>query len=185
VSALARGADGRALADAVDRFGPAVLQLEVAQPGLGVKLAEDLGLDGIALARGLPADGAVVLARHSAEIASLPEAQKTAVLALAMQKSAAFIGFLEAHPKFAFTAAATAAFLATKDQLLGTSEVRDGIDGPHMVVAPGFFERTFSLGLRAITDKILGPVGVVIACLVAGWGAIRLWFLYLRRRALG
>jgi len=177
-------ADGEALADATKRFGAAALKLELQHPGVGAKIAEDLGADGIAVARQLPTDRAIILARKSSEIAALPEAQRTALLAKAARHAYDFVDFLESHPKFAFTVAATTVLLEEKDRIFGGTKIALDAHGvPVAVVTSGLFERLFQTTFAGLQNAVLAPVGLAIALLIGGWGAIKLLFLYRRHRA--
>ena len=176
--------DGVALADATERFGAAALRLELQHPGVGTKIAEDLGADGIAVARQLPTDQAIVLARKSSEIAALPEAQRTALLARAARHASDFVNFLESHPKFVFTVAATTVLLEEKDRIFGGTKIALDAHGvPVAVVTPGLFERLFQTTFAGLQNAILAPAGLAIALLIGGWGAIKLLFLFRRHRA--
>jgi hypothetical protein len=176
--------DGVALADATDRFGAAALRLELQHPGVGTKIAEDLGADGIAVARQLPTDQAIVLARKSSEIAALPEAPRTALLARAARHASDFVDFLEKHPRFIFTVAATTVLLEEKDRIFGGTKITLDAHGvPVAVVAPGLVERLFQTTFVGLQNAILAPVGLAIALLIGGWGAIKLLFLFRRHKA--
>jgi hypothetical protein len=177
-------ADGGPLAEATKRFGVAALKLELKHPGIGAKIAGDLGADGIAVAKQLPTDRAIVLARKSSEIAALPEAQRTALLVQAARHASDFVDFLESHPRFVFTAAATTVLLEEKDRIFGGTRIALDAHGvPVAVVTPGLFERLFQTTFAGLQNAILAPVGLAIALLVGGWGAIKLLFLYRRHRA--
>jgi hypothetical protein len=177
-------ADGAALAEATDRFGIAALRLELQHPGVGTKIAEDLGADGIAVARQLPTDQAIVLARKSSEIAALPEGQRTALLTRAARHASDFVDFLESHPKFVFTVAATTVLLEEKDRIFGGTKIALDAHGvPVAVVASGLFERLFQTTLAGLQNTVLAPIGLAIALLVGGWGAIKLLFLFRRHKA--
>jgi hypothetical protein len=88
IGALGRGADGQAVAEVINRFGAPALRLELQHPGVGTRIAQDLGDGGIAVARQLSTNEAIAFARHSTEIAGLPEAQRMALLEKATQHAA-------------------------------------------------------------------------------------------------
>ena len=177
-------ADGVALAESTKRFGAAALRLELQHPGVGTKIAQDLGADGIAVARQLPTDQAIVFARKSSEIAALPEAQRTTLLARAARHASDFVDFLENHPRFVFTVAATTILLEEKDRIFGGTKIAlDSHGVPVAVVTPGLFERLFQTTFAGLQNAILAPAGLAIALLIGGWGAIKLLFLYRRHRA--
>jgi hypothetical protein len=177
-------ADGPALAEATKRFGAAALRLELEHPGVGAKIAEDLGADGIAVARQLPTDRAIVLARKSSEIAALPQAQRSALLARAARQASDFVDFLESHPKFVFTVAATTVLLEEKDRIFGGTKIALDAHGvPVAVVTPGLFERLFQTTFAGLQNAVLAPVGLAIALLIGAWGSIKILFLYRRHRA--
>ena len=177
-------ADGVALAESTKRFGAAALRLELQHPGVGTKIAQDLGADGIAVAKQLPTDQAIALARKSSEIAALPEAQRTALLARAARHATDFVDFLETHPRFVFTVAATTILLEEKDRIFGGTKIALDTHGvPVAVVTPGLFERLFQTTFAGLQNAILAPAGLAIALFIGGWGAIKLLFLYRRQRA--
>jgi hypothetical protein len=177
-------ADGLALAESTKRFGAAALRLELQHPGVGTKIAQDLGADGIAVAKQLPTDRAIVLARKSSEIAALPEAQRSALLARAARHASDFVDFFERHPKFVFTVAATTVLLEEKDRIFGGTKIALDAHGvPVAVVTPGLFERLFQATFAGLQNAILAPAGLAIALLIGGWGAIKLLFLFRRHRA--
>jgi hypothetical protein len=160
------------------------LRLELQHPGVGTKIAQDLGADGIAVARQLPTDQAIVLARKSSEIAALPEAERMALLARVARHATDFVDFLESHPRFVFTVAATTILLEEKDRIFGGTKISLDAHGvPVAVVTPGLFERLFQTTFDGLQNAILAPVGLAIALLVGAWGAIKLLFLYRRHRA--
>ncbi len=184
IGALGRDADGRALAEAINRFGAPALRLELQHPGVGTRIAQDLGNGGIAVARQLPTNQAIVFARHSTEIASLPEAQRMALLEKATQHAAEFIRFLNDNSKFVFTVAATTILLEEKDQIFGYSKIVPGLHGdPMAIVVPGLPERILQAFFVGIRDSILVPAGLAIALIIGGWGAIKLLSLYRRHRS--
>jgi hypothetical protein len=177
-------ADGVALAESTERFGAAALRLELQHPGVGTKIAQDLGADGIAVARQLPTDQAIVLAHKSSEIAALPEAERMALLARVVRHATDFVDFLESHPRFVFTVAATTILLEEKDRIFGGTKIALDAHGvPVAVVTPGLFERLFQTTFDGLQNAILAPVGLAIALLIGAWGAIKLLFLYRRHRA--
>ena len=185
IRALGRGADGQAMADAIGRFGADALKLELQHPGVGTKLAQDLGEGGIAIAQRMPTEDAILLARRSQEIALLPEAQKQAVLEGASKHLGDFVRFLESNPKFTFTVAATAVLLKEGDQMFGSSQIAIDANGnPVLLTKPGFIERFVQIFLAGIAGSILAPIGLALAIVTGGWGAIKLWFLYRRHRSM-
>lgn len=144
--------------------GQEALEAAARHPGIGTKIAQTLGREGAETAAKLTDDAAVVLARHADDIAKLPAAERTGLLTAMRTQTARALKFLEKHPKTLLTAATVTAFIAGKDELLGTSG------------APGFLERMFAQPVRT--------VGYVIAGLLALWGTTTILFsLRASRRA--
>lgn len=140
----------------VSETGQEALEAAARHPGIGSKIAQTLGKEGAETAAKLSDDAAMALARHADDIAKLPAAERTGLLAAMRTQTARALKFLEKHPKTLLTAAAVTAFIAGKDELLGTSG------------APGFLERMFAQPVRT--------VGYVIAGLLALWGTTTILF---------
>lgn len=149
----------------ISETGQEALEAAAKHPGVGSQIATTLGKEGAETAIQLGDDAALALARRANEIAVLPAAERSGLLAAMKTRTAKTLAFLEKHPKGLLTIGAVTAFIAAKDELLGTAD------------APGFLERVFKEPVRAI--------GLVAACLLGVWGVMKLLFSYraLKRRA--
>lgn len=177
--ALARGQEGRSLAQTVERIGSQALQLEVQHPGVGGVIARDLGADGVAVASRLTTNQAIVLASHANEIAALPATQKQQFLELLQKRTAEIIAFAEKHPKVLFTSATVSVILAQAERVLGGSEiVFDEAGQPHVITRPGVADRL----LVAPFQTLIRLLSEVAAVGLAAWCSIWLYFYFRRQK---
>lgn len=161
----------------VKQYGSGALETAVRHPGVGERLVENLGDQGIALGRKLTTDQSIVAARHAQEIADLAPAERSGIVSKILRSPNAVLDYLEAHPKVLRTAAGVAVVMAIKDDILGDkgkSILRpDGTvvtTPPH----PGLIERMVPQAVRATAFPVTILV-LVAAFGVAGWFAIHLW----------
>ena len=148
----------------ISETGQEAFEAAARHPGVGADIVRTLGKEGAETLSKLSDDAALQLARSAPEIAALPVAERSSLLAAMKSNTAKVLTFLEKHPKTLLTSAAVTAFLASKDELLGTND------------APGFIERVLGEPLRW--------GGFARAGLLFLWGAMRLTFAYrgLRKR---
>jgi hypothetical protein len=165
------------MANLVRQYGSGALEVASRHPGVGDRLVETLGDQGISLGRGLTTDQSIVAARYADDIAKLPSAQRAGIVNKIVGSPAAVLNYLEAHPRVLRTAAGVAVVMAIKDDILGDkgrSIVRpDGTvvtTPPH----PGLIERMFPQTLRFASFPATLLV-LVLAGGVAGWFAVHLW----------
>jgi hypothetical protein len=181
------GQQGEELADLTARYGADVLKAEARHPGLGVRLADHLGEDGIALANKATQEQAVTISRHAEDIAELPAYQQERIVDLIRRKTdemVKFIGhFVENNPgKVLFTTAVTGIILANDEKALGKSEiVYDDKGNPHVVEKSGMIERMFET-LTTSLSYMLILILSIIALGIAAWVMIKLW--YVRKREI-
>lgn len=142
----------------ISEAGQEALEAAARHPGVGADIVKTLGKEGAEALAGMGDNAAVALARSAPEIAALPVAERSSLLAAMKTNTAKVMTFLEKHPKTLLTAAAVTAFIASKDDLLGTNG------------APGFLERVFAEPLRW--------GGFALAGILFLWGAMRLTFSY-------
>lgn len=178
---LSAGADGRVLAETVEKFGSQALRAEIRHPGIGGNLVFHFGEDGATLASRTSRDQAITISRHADDIAKLPDTPRTGVLRMLREdtdRATSFIGrFIENNPgKVLFTAAATPVILANADKLLGgDGDMVIGPDGePIYVPRPGLVERTVMSVVRQVLAIILPLLAIALAC----WLGPKLWFHY-------
>lgn len=178
---LGAGAEGRVLAETVERFGSQALRAEVRHPGIGGNLVRYLGGDGAIFASQATRQQAITLSRHAPDIAALPVAQREGLLRIMRndyERFMSFVGdFVNKNPKASlFTVAATGVFLANSEKLLGDEgDIIIGADGePQYVAKPGMIERILSDIMQKTLSFFL-PL-LVFACAI--WLAIKLFFHY-------
>lgn len=161
----------------VRQYGAGALETAVRHPGVGDRLVETLGDQGINLGRKLTTDQSIVAARHAEDIAKLAPAERSGIINKILRSPGPVLNYLEEHPKVLATAAGVSVVMAIKDDILGDkgkSIVRpDGTvvtTPPH----PGLIERMFpqAVGAAAFPITILVSVAAVG---LAGWFAIHLW----------
>ncbi|RMG40091.1 MAG: hypothetical protein D6725_04085 [Planctomycetota bacterium] len=185
------GTGGRELARMTEKMGARVLRAEIRHPGVGGRLVQTLGDDGVRLAARLDRTEAVTLAQHADDIAKLPPQLRRGVLQMLYDNTKAMMQwmrrFVEKHPgKVLFTTAATALILQNREAVLGGAEIVFDENGkPIGIRKPGLVDR--------MVDKVVTPVvsvvrtmlsiaAVVMGLFGAGWLAIKLWFLYRSER---
>lgn len=133
-------------------IGEDALIVAAKHPGVGVDVASKLGRDGCALAKKLTTADTIRLARFGDDLARLPAAERTGILARIGKAPGKVLGYLEKHPKLLLTATAIAAI----DRLLGDAE------------SPGFIER--------ITEQFRTPLGIILFSVAALVLARALWW---------
>jgi hypothetical protein len=177
IRALGRKSSGEALEVAVEKCGVKALQAEVKYQGVGARLVESFGDDGLAAVSSV--DEAATLVRHADDIARLPAAQKAGVLQLLHdngKQMVAFMGrFVEKNPQTVlFTSAATAVILSNSERLLGGDEFAlDAQGNPVLVSKPGAVGRLGS----ALLSPVYWLMSAISIAAVA-WLGLQLVFLY-------
>lgn len=120
-------------AGAISRAGNAgadVLLAAGKNPGVSSQIMKDLGVESASVVKNLATDEAVLLAKQAPAVAKVAgAAERREFLAMVEKAPAKVLGWVEKHPKVLLTSAALAAFIASKDEILGTKE------------NPGFIER--------------------------------------------
>lgn len=161
----------------VNKYGSGAMEVAAKHPGVGEKLAQSLGEDGINLGRKLTTDQSIVAARYADDIARLPSAQRSGVLSAVARSPAKVLDYLETHPRTLRTAAGVAIVMAIKDDILGdkgTSLLRP--DGTLVTTPahPGLIERLFPSASKAVSTPIALIAGA-ISIGILGWFSIHLW----------
>lgn len=178
--ALAREGEGETLAQLTARFGPNALEAAARHPGVGTPLVQKLGDEGIQLSRALTTDQAMAVARQADGLAALSASERRSVLGVITSQPAKAAAFLDKHPKFFLIAGAGALLATHADTLLeGQAEVLVGPDGQPMLV------QTAGLVERSVIRPVMSWLVPILAVIVAGWGAIRLWGVLRREKAKG
>lgn len=169
--------DPQLMTQLVDKYGSGAMEIAAKHPGVGEKLAQSLGEDGITLGRKLTTDQSIVAARYAGDIANLPPAERSGVLSAIAKSPAKVLDYLETHPRTLRTAAGVAIVIAIKDDILGDkgkSLLRpDGsliTTPPH----PGLIERLFPSASKAAATPITLIAGAITLGIL-GWFAVHLW----------
>ena len=160
----------------VKEYGSGAMEVAARHPGVGEKLAQSLGEDGIQLGRKLTTDESIVAARYAGDISKLPPAERSGVLAKLGQSPRVVLDYLETHPRVLTTAAGVGVVMALKDDVIGDK-------GKSVVTAdgrvlntpghPGLIERMFPSVSKA-ADKPVMLISGVVAVGIAGWFAVHL-----------
>lgn len=164
-----------AVTNLVNRYGADALEAAARHPGVGTTLGEKLGPEGLAAAKTLTTDQAVVIGRHADELAKLAPAERASFFAKLKGNAAGVVGFLEAHPKTLLTTAGVAVLLGAKDEILGPG------GGPDHK-APGLIPRVWN-DTVAVLSQPVGWISTILVALVALWAAGKAWVTLKRRRA--
>lgn len=160
-----------ALSGLVLKHGSGALEVAARHPGVGVRIAEGLGEEGIQLGRSLSTDQAIVLSRHLREIGALPAAERSTLLSKIAQAPEHVLDVLEKHPNVLLAGAGIGVALAVKNQVLGdpggTEILPDGT-AVQKSPAPGLAERLFAQTTQVLAQP-LNAAGLVLAAGLAGW----------------
>jgi hypothetical protein len=171
--------DPQLLGGLVERYGAQALEAAAKQPGVGPVLGEKLGSEGLAAARSLTTDQAIVVARHADEIAKLPAEQQAGLFARLRSNAAGVTGFLERHPKTLLTAAGVAVILGAKDEILGPG---DGTDASGHAIGrrEGIVPRVWHDVLGLLTQPI-AAISTLVVGVAAVWAGLKVWAMWRRR----
>jgi limonene-1,2-epoxide hydrolase len=179
---LAAGAEGRVLAETVERAGVAALRAEVRHPGVGGAIVRHLGDDGAELASRFSTDRARQLAAHAPDIALLPPAERAGVIRLFREQPDGmfqWIGrFVRENPgKVLFTTGTAAVLIARPEYMLGDPDLVavEGADGTVVYARrQGLPERI----MMPVINRVLAAVLPVISLGAFAWVGIYLWGRY-------
>jgi hypothetical protein len=160
----------------VKEYGSGAMEVAARHPGVGEKLAQSLGEDGIKLGRNLTTDQSIVAARYAPEIAKLPPAQRAGILSKLSASPRVVLDYLETHPRVLTTAAGVAVVMALKDDVIGDKGKSVVLADGRVVNTPGhagLIERMFPSVSKAAEQPVMLISGVV-AVGIAGWFAVHL-----------
>jgi hypothetical protein len=165
------------MTDLIRQYGSGAMEVAAKHPGVGEKLTQTLGTDGIKLGRELTTDQSIVAARYAEDIGKLPSAERAGVVGKIGQMPGKVLDFLEAHPRTLRTAAGVAVVMAIKDDIIGDKAGTTVLpDGTVVSTAshPGLIERMFPSVSRFAYQPMMILAGVV-AVGIAGWFGVHLW----------
>ena len=169
--------DPSVMSTLVKRYGSGALEVAAEHPGVGEKLLNTLGQDGISLGRKLTTDQSIVAARYAEDIAALPAPERTGIVNRIIRSPVPVLDYLESHPRILRTAAGVAVVMAIKDDILG--DKGRSIVRPDGTIAttpahPGLIERLFPQAARVASFPVT-LIALIVAGGVAGWFAVHLW----------
>jgi len=152
-------------------FGETALEIGARHPSVGPSVLSKIGRESSEFLITHPTDQVIRVSRFSDDIAKATSAQRHDLIELISRAPEKTLNLLETHPNILKTSAALGAFLAAKDQILGTKEVIIGPDGkPVTVGKPG------ALGtlMEAVENVIKFPLAIlsVVAGLVIAVAAL-------------
>ncbi len=156
----------------VSQFGREALEIGAKHPGVGASLMKTFGREGVEVVQKLSRDEAIQMARLSSRLASVPAPQRSQLFKTLAKAPGKVIDLLEKNPKVLMTAAGLTAFLASKDQILGSKPVIVDPDGT-VRPAPGLAEKIAEMFKKPFS-AVIGVIGAAIA----GLAAIKLWASY-------
>lgn len=167
----------------ISKFGKDAMIVAAKHPGVGTSLIRTFGEEGIAVAEKVSKDEGIQLARLSGQISKLPSEQRSQFLDIFSKAPQRVIELLERNPKVLKTGAVLAAFLASKDQLLGSDRC--------MILSDGRVVPVHNVGLMermtvALAPHVRGPILIItgmIGLCISGWAGIQLWAGYRISRA--
>jgi hypothetical protein len=169
--------DPQVLVPLINRYGAPAMEAAARHPGVGEKLVQSLGSDGIAMSGKLTTDEAVVASRYAPQIANLAPAERSGVVSMISKAPQAALNYLETHPKTLLTSAGVVAFLAAKDQIVGDKgSFVIGPDGNVIATParPGLIERLFPSAAKLAATPV-NLIGASLAAGIAAWFGIHLW----------
>ncbi len=195
ITKLAAGTTGRELAETVGKHGAKALTSELKHPGVGMVLVRALGDDGAELAAKMTSQQAITIAKHVDDLAKLPAAQRTGVMAMFRNNTdrmASFVGdFVKANPgKTLFTVASTTMVLAEPERILGGDEiVFDAAGNPVLISKGGIVGRSIEATGQAakhVSDGYIRPLYLTLMAFLgtffALWLILKLWHVHKREK---
>jgi hypothetical protein len=118
----------------IGEHGEKALEVAARHPSVGPRVLSKVGRESSEFLVSQPTDHVIRVARISDDIAKASPAQRRDLMHLISRAPEKTLNLLETHPKVLMTSAALTAFLAAKDQILGTEEIVIGPDGKPVTV---------------------------------------------------
>jgi hypothetical protein len=118
----------------IGEYGETALEVAARHPGAGPSVLSKIGRESSEFLVSHPTDHVIRVARLSDDIAKASPAQRRDLMLLISRAPEKTLNLLETHPKVLMTGAALTAFLAAKDQILGTEEIVIGPDGKPVTI---------------------------------------------------
>ena len=151
----------------VEEYGETALEIAARHPSVGPKVLSKIGRESSEFLVTHPTDQVIRVARLSDGIARATPGQRSDLMALISRAPEKTLNLLETHPKILMTSAGLVAFLAAKDQVLGTKEVVIGPDGKPVTIgkvgALGVLGETLENVIKSPLAIFSAVAGLVIA----------------------
>jgi hypothetical protein len=154
----------------VGEYGESALEIASRHPGVGPGVLSKIGGESSEFLATHPTDQVIRVARLADDIAKATPAQRSELMHLISKAPEKTLNLLETNPKVLMTSAGLVAFLAAKDQILGTEEVVIGPDGKPVTIGKVGTLSGLSKSLENILKyplAILAAVAGLVIALVA------------------
>lgn len=144
-------------------YGETALEIGARHPGVGPTVLSKIGRESSEFLVTHPTDQVIRVSRFADDIGRATPAHRSDLMGLISSAPEKILNLLETHPNILKTSAALAAFLAAKDQILGTQEVVIGPDGKPVTIG-----KVGALGVlgESIENVLKSPLAIFSA--VAG-----------------
>lgn len=161
------------------KLGGRAIQTELRHPGIGARLVDVMGDDGVRLAEKLTTNNVKKVMPYVEDLGALSAPDKKKVIDKILDMPAAVLDYLEKHPKVLMATGGVAAVLAIKDNAFGKTGNRVvAPDGTVTEPAPGFIERMYV----DTTSRFWGHIGYVIVAVGSAFvlivlvrGGVHIW----------
>jgi len=148
-------------------YGETALEIGARHPSVGPNVLSKIGRESSEFLVTHPTDQVIRVSRFSGDIARATPAQRSDLMSLISRAPEKTLNLLETNPNILKTGAALVAFLAAKDQILGTQEVVIGPDGKPVTIgkvgALGVLGETVENVLKSPLAIFSAVAGLVIA----------------------
>lgn len=155
------------MARLAENYGETALEIGARHPGVGPTVLSKIGRESSEFLVTHPTDQVIRVSRFADDIARATPAQRSDLMGLISSAPEKILNLLETHPNILKTGAALVAFLAAKDQILGTKEVIIGPDGKPVTIgkvgALGVFAETIENVIKSPLAILAAVAGLVIA----------------------
>jgi len=151
----------------VKAYGADALRHVSKHRGTGVMLIQRFGDEGLGIGKQLSEKQGIRILQATNRLDDIPTSRRRHVLETIKAAPANVMRYLEDHPRVLYTSAGVGAFLAAKDNILGTEKIVHTPEGSQKIKIHGFFKRDLA--------PFIWPFVWLFVLILAGWGAIKLW----------
>jgi hypothetical protein len=153
------------------KYGETALEAGARHPGVGPTVLSKIGGESSEFLVHQPTDQVIRVARLADDIGKAPPAEQKALLSMIQQAPEKILNILETHPNILKTGAVLTAFLAAKNQILGSNDVIIGPDGKPVVVRkPGIMEK--------MAEQVTGILKIPLLIIAAIVGLGLLFYIW-------